>query len=63
MIGRGKAEIIDNEQEKIKGLKLLMLNQTHKEFNINEKMAASVIVLKVTIEDFTAKERSAPSDK
>ena len=63
VIGRGKAEIIDNEQEKIKGLKLLMLNQTHKEFNINEKMAASVIVLKVTIEDFTAKERSAPSDK
>ncbi len=57
VIGRGKAELVENEQEKIKGLKLLMQNQTQKAFEINEEMAASVAVIKVTVDEFTAKRR------
>ena len=44
-------------QEKIRGLSLLMKNQTGREFNINEEMASTVEVIKVVISEFTAKSR------
>ena len=59
VFGRGKAELVENEQEKIKGLKLLMQNQTQRAFEINEEMAATVAVIKVTVDKFTAKRRRA----
>ena len=59
VVGRGKAELVENEQEKIKGLKLLMQNQTQRAFEINEEMAATVAVIKVTVDKFTAKRRRA----
>ena len=59
VVGRGKAELVENEQEKIKGLKLLMQNQTQRAFEINEEMAATVAVIKVTADKFTAKRRLA----
>ena len=58
MIGRGRAELTEDVQEKIRGLSLLMKNQTGREFNINEEMAATVEVIKVVISEFTAKSRS-----
>ena len=57
MIGRGRAEVIDNVQEKIKGLSLLMKNQTGQEFTINDQMASTVEVIKVIVDEFTAKSR------
>ena len=57
VIARGHAEIITDVQEKIKGLKLLMKNQTGGDFEIDEKMAATVVVIKAEICDFTAKSR------
>ena len=48
MIGRGKAKIAEDEQEKIHGLKLLMENQTNRAFEMNGTMAATVTVIKVT---------------
>lgn len=56
VMGRGVAKLVDNTQEKIHGLNLLMQNQTGHTFEINENMAATVEVIKVVIEDFTAKE-------
>lgn len=58
VIARGTAEIVEDTEEKIKGLKLLMVNQTGREFEINDKMAASVAVMKVTASEFTAKARA-----
>ena len=58
VIGRGKAELLEDEQEKIHGLKLLMENQTQKAFEMNEAMAATVAVIKVTVDEFTAKRRA-----
>jgi len=55
VIGRGYAEILKDEQEKTAGLKLLMKNQTGREFEINERMAGTVEVLKVNVLSFTAK--------
>ena len=57
VIGRGIAEIVTDEQEKIRGLNLLMENQTGRMFDINDKMASSVEVIKLNITDFTAKSR------
>lgn len=57
VIARGKAEIIEDIDEKIKGLKLLMVHQVNKDFEINEQMANMVCVIKITVEQITAKER------
>ena len=56
-IGKGTAELVDNEDEKIKGLKLLMKNQTGKDFEIDGKMADAVELIKVNLKEFTAKAR------
>ena len=58
VIGRGRAELTEDVQEKIRGLSLFMKNQTGREFNINEEMASTVEVIKVVISEFTAKSRS-----
>lgn len=55
VIGKGYAEILHDEQEKITGLKLLMMHQTGREFDFDEKLANKVGVLKVTVPSFTAK--------
>lgn len=57
VIGRGVAEIVTDEQEKIKGLSLLMKHQTGRNFEINSQMAATVAVIRVTLNEFTAKSR------
>ena len=57
LIGRGTAEIVSDEEEKIKGLTLLMQNQTGRHFEIDGKMAASADVIKVTVTEYTAKAR------
>ena len=61
VIGRGQAELVTDEEEKIKGLKLLMANQTGKTFEIDSRMASAVAVIAVRISDFTAKSRPKPS--
>lgn len=60
IIGRGCAEIVEDVAEKIEALKLLMRTQTGREFEIDEKMAATVAVIKVTVPEFSAKARVMP---
>lgn len=59
VIGRGYAEIVKDTAEKIHGLSVLMKTQTGRDFEIGEKAAASVCVIKITVADFTAKARTA----
>ena len=58
VIGRGTADIVSDTREKIKGISLLMKNQTEKSFEITEKMVASVSVIKIVVSSFTAKSRT-----
>lgn len=44
--------------EEIHGLSVLMKTQTGRDFEIGEKAAASVCVIKITVADFTAKART-----
>lgn len=60
-IGKGTAEVVEEEQEKIKALELLMKNQTGRAFEITGKMAESVEVIRVTVKEFTAKRRAVPA--
>lgn len=55
VIAKGTAELLQDPSAKIKGLNLLMQNQTHREFHIDERMASTVEVIKITIDSFTAK--------
>lgn len=57
VIGRGMAEIVSDEQEKIKGLTLLMKHQTDRDFEINSQMASTVAIIKVSLNEFTAKSK------
>ena len=57
VIGKGRAEIVRDEQEKRRGLALLMKNQTGREFEISGEMASSVEVIKVVVSEYTAKSR------
>lgn len=57
LIGRGLAEIVDDEQEKVRGLYLLMKNQTGREYEITTQMASAVTVIKVVVCDFSAKSK------
>ena len=60
VIGRGQAAVVEDVQEKIKGLRLLMKNQTGRDFEMDEVMAAAVAVIRVTVSEFTAKSRPKP---
>ena len=57
VMGRGKAVIVEDTQEKIKGLQVLMKTQTGRDFNITDKMAGIVSVIRIDVSDFTAKKR------
>lgn len=57
VIGTGRAEPIDDVPEKIKGLNLIMENQTGRPFDIGAEAASSVTVIRATLSSFTAKSR------
>ena len=59
VMGRGMAVIVDDEntEEKIKGLKVLMKTQTGRDFEITDKMAGIVSVIRIDVSDYTAKKR------
>ena len=61
VMGRGKAEIIEDMDEKRRGLSLFMKTQTGKDFSFNDRMAEVVSVIKITSTDFTAKRRPKPA--
>ncbi len=60
IIARGNVAIIDDVNDKIHGLKVLMKQQTGKDFEFDEKMASSVAVIKFVSDTYTAKARKMP---
>ena len=57
VIGRGIAEIVRDEQDKIHGMKLMMKNQTGLDFEFDGGMVSAVEVIRVSVPDFTGKAR------
>lgn len=61
VMGRGTAEIVEDTEEKKKGLSVLMKTQTEKDFTFNDKMAAVVAVIRIDVTEYTAKRRPMPT--
>jgi nitroimidazol reductase NimA-like FMN-containing flavoprotein (pyridoxamine 5'-phosphate oxidase superfamily) len=57
VMGRGIAEIVEDVEEKKKGLSVLMKTQTGKDFTFEDKMVSIVSVIKIDVAEYTAKER------
>ncbi len=60
VMGRGEAEIIEDMDEKRRGLSIFMKTQTGKDFSFDDRMAEVVSVIKIKSTDFTAKRRNPP---
>ena len=60
LMGRGKAVIVDDPQEKILAMTRLMKAQTGKDFEFNERLVSIVSVIRVDVAEYTAKHRPAP---
>ncbi len=56
-IGKGKASVVTDFDEKLKALDLIMLNQTGKKFEYTERMINTLGIYKVVIEYYCAKAR------
>ena len=54
---KGKAFIINNAHEKCRALEIIMKTQTGKDFEIDERMADAVTVIKIVTDSITAKAR------
>lgn len=60
LLGKGTAEIVEDVEEKKRGLSVLMRTQTGKEFAFDDKLASIVKVIKVTVSEYWAKNRPLP---
>lgn len=61
IMGRGRAEILEDPAEKRRGLSILMKTQTGKDFSFDDKMASVVSVIRITALEYTAKRRPMPA--
>ena len=62
LMGRGKAEIVEDVEEKKKALVLLMKTQTGKEISFEDKMTTIVTIVKINVSEYTAKCRPLPQN-
>ena len=60
VMGRGKARIVEDVEEKMKAMSILMKTQTGKEFTFNEQLVSIVAVVRIDVEEYTAKHRPLP---
>lgn len=60
IMGKGRAEIVEDVQEKMRALTILMKTQTGKDFIFNEQLVSIVNVIKITVSEYTAKKRPLP---
>ena len=60
IMGRGKATIIEEPQEKIETMKLFMKSQTGRDFEFSEKMVSAVVMIRIDVSEYTAKSRPMP---
>lgn len=63
VMGRGKAVIVEDVNEKIKAMTMLMKTQTGKDFEFNEKLVSIVSVIRIDVSEYTAKHRPLPPAK
>ena len=60
VMGAGKAEILEDPEEKKAALTILMKTQTGKDFTFDDRMVSIVSVIRIRADYYTAKKRPAP---
>ena len=60
LMGKGKATVLEESEEKQEALTVLMKTQTGKDFTFNDKLVSIVSVIRIDVEEYTAKKREIP---
>ena len=60
IMGRGKAQIVEDVEEKMQAMTVLMKTQTRKDFSFNESLVSIVAVIRIDVAEYTAKHRPIP---
>ena len=60
IMGRGTAVIVDDVEEKKQAMTLLMKTQTGKDFTFEDRLVSIVSVIRIDVEEYTAKHRPLP---
>ena len=60
LMGRGKARMVEDVEEKMQAMSVLMHTQTGKEFTFNERLVSIVAVIRIDVAEYTAKHRPLP---
>jgi len=60
LMGAGKAEILEDPEEKKAGLSILMKTQTGKDFTFDDGKVSIVSVIRIKVDYYTAKRRPMP---
>ena len=63
LMGRGRAVIVEDPEEKMRCLSLFMKTQTGKDFEFNEKLVKVVSIIRIEALDYTAKHRKTPKPR
>ncbi len=60
VMGRGVARIVEDVEEKKKAMSILMKTQTGKDFTFEDRLVSIVAVIRIDVEEYTAKHRPLP---
>ena len=60
IMGRGKAHIVEDVEEKKQAMTHLMKTQTGKDFSFEDRLVSIVAVIRIDVEEYTAKHRPLP---
>ena len=63
VMGRGKATIVEDVEEKMQAMSALMKTQTQKDFTFNPRLVSIVAVIRIDVSEYTAKHRPLPETK
>ena len=60
VMGKGIARIVEDVEEKKHAMTVLMKTQTGKDFSFDDKLVSIVAVIRIDVEEYTAKHRPLP---
>ena len=60
IMGRGKATLVEDVEEKKQAMTLLMKTQTGKDFTFEDRLVSIVAVIRIDVTEYTAKHRPLP---
>ncbi len=60
VMGKGVARIVDDVEEKKKAMSILMKTQTGKDFTFEDRLVSIVAVIRIDVQEYTAKHRPLP---